>query len=205
MRGREKNQDEERKSWEHESTLTITLIIAISMIRKRSITRSSVGRSVTPSISSGARIGNLIWRTSKAVERTDLLEEQAELVCPSGRENSSFVPRRGASYFRPILERERKIVRVEVVPAKNIFFPELVYRLSTPIICNAEPRVELSKGRKRNTSARTSNKFLFLSTSCMHSVYFSLASAKFWFLCFLLPVFSENLRDVIGSDNKNNF
>lgn len=61
-------------------------------------------QSVMPSLSSLIRVGNLIWRTSKVVERTDLLEEQAELVCPSGKENSSFVPRRGASYFRPILE-----------------------------------------------------------------------------------------------------
>lgn len=63
------------------------------------------------------------------------------------RRASGFVPRRGASYFQLIME-DRMEDRESRVPAKNIFFPELVYRLSTPIICDAVGRV-VERSRKK--------------------------------------------------------
>lgn len=58
--------------------------------------RQFVGRSVSFII---VHSENPIWRTSKVVERSDLLEKQAK-ACLSSRRTASFVPRRGASYFR---------------------------------------------------------------------------------------------------------
>ena len=78
----EKVSERSVKEWEQVDVKTITLIIIISMTYERNIARVQelFGHSVRSLVM--VHSGNPIWRTSKAVERSDLLEKQAE-TCPS--------------------------------------------------------------------------------------------------------------------------
>lgn len=74
-----------------------------NIARVRQLVGWLVGRSIRPSAHGSSLSGNPIWQTSKAVERSDLPEKQAGDLSVF-QESSSFVPRRGASYFQLILE-----------------------------------------------------------------------------------------------------
>lgn len=133
-----------------ELPLTITLIIAIPMTRERSITHTSVGWSIGLDplvivVVSRSRKPNLANVQGRRTLRMICLRNKRNSTLPNREERRGerLVPRGGASYFRPILERwfalwrsfQRKIY---FSPSSFIAFPLRLF--ATPP--RATPRTE---------------------------------------------------------------